>query len=274
MKNYINKFKKDGFVVFKNIVKLSELKKIEKNYKKIFNGKYSTNVVPDKIKWKPNRDKKNIPRSLCNVWKSDKDVAKIVLSKTLGKLAAQLMSWNSTRLNQDSIIWVTPKAGCINFHQDNPYQDWHLPGGVVTCWIPLTDTKKNSATLEYLKGSHKKNMSKRLKHFYAKKSYRSSIRGFTKTEKKKIEMMELCKGSVVFHHGKTWHGSGYNKSNKDRVSISIHFMRGNSKFHPRIKSPYFNHYKLFESQKMEESFFPITWSKNDFTSKFIKNYIK
>ena len=94
------------------------------------------------------------------------------------------MNWNSTRLNQDSIIWVAPKAGCVNFHQDNPYQDWHLPGGVITCWIPLTDTKKNSATLEYLKGSHKNSMSKRLKNFYAKKNYRSSIRGFSITEKK------------------------------------------------------------------------------------------
>ena len=92
--------------------------------------------------------------------------------------------------------------------------------------------------------------------------------------KKKIQSMVLKKGSLVFHHGKTWHGSGFNKSNNDRISLSIHFMDGNSKFHPKIKSPYFNHYKIFGSLKMEESFFPITWSRKKKVSKFIKNYIK
>ena len=97
--------------------------------------------MPDKIKWKKNRDKNNIPRSLCNVWKSNKNIAKVVLSRNLGEIAGKLMGWNSTRLNQDSIIWLTPKAGSINFHQDNPYQDWHTPGGVITCWIPITFSK-------------------------------------------------------------------------------------------------------------------------------------
>ena len=69
--------------------------------------------------------------------------------------------------------------------------------------------------------------------------------------------MSLKAGSVVFHHGKIWHGSGFNKTSKDRVSLSIHFMDGKSKFHPKIKSPYFNHYKKFNSLDMDESFFPI-----------------
>ena len=274
MKNKINEFYKNGFVIFEDIINKRDLKKIESSYKDLFNEKYQTGVVPDKIKWKKKRDKNNIPRSLCNVWKSDKNIAKVVLSKSLGKIAANLMGWKSTRLNQDSIIWVTPNAGCINFHQDNPYQDWHTPGGVITCWIPITDTKENSGTLEYLIGSHKAKISKRLKNFYGLNNYRSSIKNVIKKDRKKIQLMKLKRGSLVFHHGKTWHGSGYNKTNNDRISLSIHFMNGNSKFHPKIKSPYFNHYKFFGSLKMEESFFPITWSQQNIISKFIKNYIK
>jgi ectoine hydroxylase-related dioxygenase (phytanoyl-CoA dioxygenase family) len=274
MKNKIKEFHENGFVIFEDIINKRDLKKIKNTYKDLFNEKYQTGVVPDKIKWKKKRDKNNIPRSLCNVWKSDKNIAKIVLSRSLGKIAAKLMSWKSTRLNQDSLIWVTPKAGCINFHQDNPYQDWHTPGGVITCWIPITDTEENSGTLEYLIGSHKAKTSKRLKNFYGLNNYRSSIKNVIQKGKKKIKLMKLKKGSVVFHHGKTWHGSGYNKTNNDRISLSIHFMNGNSKFHPEIKSPYFNHYKLFGSLKMEESFFPIIWSKQNIISKFIKSYIK
>jgi phytanoyl-CoA hydroxylase len=264
-------FKKNGYVMFENILNKNELKSINKNIKNIFKGKYSTSVVPDKIKWKFGRDNNNIPRSLCNVWKSDKSVAKIVLNNKIAKIAGLLMKWQSTRLNQDSIIWVVPNAGCVNYHQDDPYQDWHTPGGVITCWIPTTDTNYKSASLEYLVGSHNKKISQRRDKFYAKKDYRSIIKKYLKYNS--IATMKMKAGSIVFHHGRTWHGSGYNRTKKDRIAISIHFMNGNSKFHSSIKSPYFNHYKIFNSLKMEESFFPITWSKNNKISKFIKNYL-
>ena len=81
------------------------------------------------------------------------------------------------------------------------------------------------------------------------------------------------KGSIVFHHGDTWHGSGFNRTRQDRITLSIHFMNGNSKFHNRIKNPHFNHYKIFNSLKMDETFFPITWHKSKktfFKDKYLK----
>ena len=268
-------FFKNGYLTVNNIIDTKLLKKVESNYKKIFSGAYSTGVVPDKIKWKQNRDPNNIPRSLCNVWKSDIGVAKIVLLKEISKIAGQLMGWKSTRLNQDSLIWVSPGSGCVNYHQDNPYQDWHTPGGVITCWIPLTDTTNNSAPLEFLVGSNKLKMSNRLENFYTQKNYRYiNKKFFNKKNNFEIKPLELKKGSISFHHGKTWHGSGFNKTKKDRVALSIHFMDGKSKFHKKIKSPYFNHYKKFGSVQMEESFFPITWSKKSYRSEFIKSFLK
>ena len=35
-----------------------------------------------------------------------------------------------------------------------------------------------------------------------------------------------------------------------------------------------NHYKKFGSVQMEESFFPITWSKKSYRSEFIKSFLK
>ncbi len=272
-KNQIKEFNDNGFLIIKDIIDISKLKKINSIYKKIFNGHYQTEIVPDKVKWKPNRDSLSIPRSLCNVWKSNKNIAQVVCSKTISSIAGQLMNWNSVRLNQDSLIWLVPKAGCVNFHQDNPYQDWHTPGNVITCWIPVTKTNINSGSIEYLVGSNKKKISKRLKNFYSKSNYRSIINKYLKKDESKIKTMSLDAGSVVFHHGNTWHGSGYNQTSKDRISISIHFMDGKSKFHPKIKSPFFNHYKKFDSLAMEESFFPITWSKKKNKIRFIDKYL-
>ena len=92
-----NKFLEEGFFEIENFFNKKELNEIKKKYKKIFEGNYSTGVVPDKIKWVKGRDKNNIPRSLCNVWKSDKSRAKVVLSKKLGKAVAYLFL--------DLLIW-------------------------------------------------------------------------------------------------------------------------------------------------------------------------
>ena len=256
-------FNKNGFVIFENVLNKNDLNKVRKKYKKIFKGQYETGVVPDKIKWVYGRDKNNIPRSVCNAWKSDYDVARVVLSKKIGQLVASLQNWSSTRLNQDSLIWVVPGAGSVAFHQDNPYQDWHTPGKVITAWIPLEDTSKEGATLEYLIGSHKNGTTKRLNKFFTNQSYRSiSKKLLSNADKFGRHYVVAKKGSVVFHHGDMWHGSGFNKTKQDRITLSIHFMNGNSKFHNRIKNPHFNHYKILNSSKMDETFFPVTWHKN------------
>ena len=256
-------FNKNGFVIFENVLNKNELNKVRKKYKKIFKGHYETGVVPDKIKWVYGRDKNNIPRSVCNAWKSDYDVARVVLSKKIGQLVASLQNWNSTRLNQDSLIWVVPGAGSVAFHQDNPYQDWHTPGKVITAWIPLENTSKEGATLEYLVGSHKNGTTKRLNKFFTNQSYRSiSKKLLSNADKFGRHYVIAKKGSIVFHHGDMWHGSGFNKTKQDRITLSIHFMNGNSKFHDRIKNPHFNHYKILNSSKMDETFFPVTWHKS------------
>ncbi len=269
-----SKFERDGFIEIQDVFSIHELSKIKINYKKIFDGRFSTGIVPDKIKWIKGRDKNNIPRSLCNVWKSDYDVAKVVLSKKLGKIISILTKWKSVRLNQDSLIWVTPGSGSVAFHQDNPYQDWHVPGGVVTAWIPLNDTNKSGATLEYLVGSHKEKISKRLSKFYSNKDYQKIDKSLLKnSDKFQRHFVTLKAGSISVHHGNMWHGSGYNRTNKDRISISIHFMNGSSRFHEKIKSPYFNHYKIINTNKMVESFFPTTWSNIKNKKYFLKEYL-
>ena len=239
-KTDIIKFNNDGFVVIEKVFKKNYIDKIRLNCQKIFDQNYQTGLLPDKIKWRKTDKKNNLPRSLCNIWKSNRVVAHLALNKEIGHIAGKLMKWNSVRLNQDSVIWVPPKSGNVSFHQDKPYQDWHLPGDVITAWIPLSDTFKNGGTLEYIF---------------------------------EILPQKLKKGDIVLHHGKTWHGSTINYTNHHRVSISLHLMPGNSKFHTKIKNPVFNKYKLFNTLKMEESFFPIIWSEKKYRSKFIDKYI-
>jgi phytanoyl-CoA hydroxylase len=261
-----------GFLIVKNCLDKSLLKKIDKIKKNFFKLKYETGIFPDKIKWiYSSQDKKSV-RSQCNIWKGSKLFAKIVLSPVIGKISSKLMGWSGTRLNQDSLIWVMPNSGGVNFHQDNPYQDWNTPGKIITCWIPLKKTEKQSATLEYAVGSHKWGKGKTMKNFFCNDYKKIFLKKFI-NKKPIFKKIEINIGDVVFHHGNIWHGSGKNFSRKDRVSISIHLMSASSKFHPKINNPIFSRYKKFENLNMDESFFPITWSKNGRTSEFIKKYI-
>ncbi len=274
MKNEdLSNFEKNGFIILKNVFDKKYLDKIKSNCYKLFKQDYQTGLLPDKIKWKKSDKKNNLPRSLCNIWKSNRSVASLSLNNRIGKIASFLMNWDSVRLNQDSVIWVPPKCGNVSFHQDEPYQDWHLPGKIITAWIPLSKTYKKGATIEYATGSHKWKFSKRLNTFLGANDYMYHLKKYTK-KKMNIFSVEINKGDIVMHHGRVWHGSTINRTTKNRMSISIHLMSGKSKFHPVISNPLFTKFKHFNSLRMDESFFPIIWSKKKYRSNFINNYIK
>ena len=125
------------------------MNKLRKLSYDLFKGKYKTSIAPDKIKNEKNEKK---PKQLCNIWKSNYSFLDIVFSKKIAKLASELTGWNGIRLNQDSLFLVPPKAGGVSMHQDEVYQDWHIPGKIITAWVALTDVSEKNAGLKYIIG--------------------------------------------------------------------------------------------------------------------------
>jgi len=265
-------FKENGYLVIENCIDKKKINKLKKNSYDLFNGKYQTKIAPDKVKWSIKTKKNQIkePRQLCNVWKSNNILASVILSKKIGKFSSELMNWSGVRLSQDSLFWVPPKTGGVTMHQDNVYQDWHLPGKLITVWIALTNTGEKNGGIEFISGSHKwKRLSKPVKNFFGGKNYKYSLKKFKKNISTKSVVPKLKAGSISFHHGNLWHGSNMNKSNKDRISISCHFMPINSRFHPKNNNPTLSHYKKFTTSEMDDNFFPILWGKGNVRSKFL-----
>lgn len=263
--NFINKidknfFDKNGYLIVKNYFDKKKVKSAALKVSKIFNGLYETGIAPDKVKWDKN-NKKKIPRQLCNVWKSDKLLRKLITDHTLAKTAAKLMGWNGIKLGQDSLMWVPPENGGVSMHQDNPYQDWHSEKQVITCVIALTNVNQVSSGLQFLEGSHLEGSSKPIKYFFNGKRYDYTIKSNRLSDYKKI-YVEGQPGTISFHHGNTWHGSDVNNSMNDRISISVHYMPINSKYSNKISHPIYSHYKKFNTLDMDENFFPILWSSS------------
>lgn len=96
---------------------------------------------------------------MCNCWKSDRLIASIILSETMGEMVSQITGWSSVRIAQDDILWKPPLQAktIVGFHQDSAYisdQFTHCENNSVTVWMALDDVTAEMGCLEYAPGSH------------------------------------------------------------------------------------------------------------------------
>jgi len=253
-------------------------KKLKERVVPVFEGEYETKVWPDELTWRKGLSRDDVTREICNVWKSDLTFASVVCSRTLGKLAADLMGWGGAKLAQDDIFWKPTASKSISFHRDLPYFDFIVPSEVVTIWIALTPATLDTGTLEYARGSHLwKDEAKMEKHFHAPEDYLAPLKEAATKTGNKIEIVPvvLPPGGISVHHGNLWHGSGTNKAidGSQRMSLAIHYIPENTQFSEAKKAGYtYGRYKIFGSTKMEETFFPIVYRKDGYVSPILKSY--
>lgn len=104
---------------------------------------------------------------MCNVWKSDRLVASVILQESLGKLVANVMGWSAARVAQDDLIWKPPcpcdeassaNDSVVGFHQDSAYissQFEPVDNNSVTVWMALDDADEETGCVQYAVGSHR-----------------------------------------------------------------------------------------------------------------------
>ena len=118
---------------------------------------------------------------------------------------------------------------------------------------------------------------------------------------------------MSFHHGKTWHGSGKNPSDtkgislplhprpfirpiwptksefassqnsnrsnfdiskQERISLVVHLIRSDSVFIDGVVGYIYGRYKVYGSNKMDETFFPISYTKEGYRSPMLMEFCK
>ena len=260
------KFEDDGYLILPQFLDTNKIASIADKFANLFSGIFETGIEPDEWNWKKGRDPNNITRQICNGWKSDSNIKKIVTHQLLGKACAELMGWTGSRLLQDNVLWKPPGGKTLAYHQDAAYDDWVIPQTMMTCWMPLDDVSQEKGTLEYVKGSHKWGLVPPSGQFHSPENYKNELEAFAKKNNKEIHIqyVEVPAGGVSFHHGQTWHGSGINMSKDDRRAIVAHCIPSSAKFHPTNvggTARIYKKYKKIDSDEMDESFFPILWSQ-------------
>ena len=267
--NEINSFNNNGFIIFDKFLLEENIEILKNRFDDLFDGKFENTIEPDEWNWKKNLSDPYSTRQICNVWKSDNLIRKIVCNETIGLIASKLMGWQGARLVQDNILWKPSGGKALGYHQDASYVDWIVPQTMITCWMSLDQTSQKIGALEFVTGSHKWELSPPSVNFHSPEDYRREVMNFAKDNNKELNItyVEVPPGGVSFHHGYTWHGSGINKTSLNRRVIVSHCIPSDAKFHSTNiggTGKIYKRYKKLNTNEMDESFFPIIWNKEGY----------
>lgn len=125
-------------------------------------------------------------------------------------------------LAYDQMIYKQPgQEAEVLWHQDAGY-DWPGSAGErgITCWLALVDVTRDQGTMTFLPGSHRRGI---VPHHAAQD--RNPIGGALEAEADTgaAEVVEYRAGDCSFHHGRTLHYTGANRTDRPRASLSSHF---------------------------------------------------
>lgn len=290
----LEQYRKNGFILFPSVIPIEVCRVISGRIDLCFRGIFDTLNYPDEWYYREELSRPDITRHMCNVWKSDRGIASIILHEEIGRIVHTLMNYDSSvdgrervkgvRVGNDS-IWVKPpntRQSHVSYHTDAMY----VPlSPMVTVWMTLTDVSPLNGTLEYCAGSHlwKKNIERIDRDaFHANKGgYRAEVEKAAHNagiDPASLEYHSITApaGSIVIHEGSLWHGSSANTSpNEWRRSIGIHCISADNKHKPRGGYIY-NRYQKYGSDDLDEAFFPILYgdqASGFARSQFLKEFL-
>jgi hypothetical protein len=89
-----------------------------------------------------------------------------------------------------------------------------------------------------------------------------------------LVLVEVPAGGCAFHSGRTWHGLCKTTRTEGVFhSIGLHTIPSNARFHLTNKPGYiYGRYKRVGDTTMDESFFPILWTKDGYRTPFLTTY--
>lgn len=193
--------------------------------KAVRDGHYETGTPPEDSPWKPGND----PRTLCKIemaQQCNRAIMTAVANPRLGELAARVMKAEMIQAWWVQLLMKPPVAPEGNFntnvgwHQDGQYWDcWEPDSEVFTAWLALSDVTEEAGAMHFVPGSHTWGLLDQ-GDFYAQE-----LEGQIKPPPGKswCEVSgALPPGGVSFHHNRTLHASGPNRSGTPRLSLAIH----------------------------------------------------
>jgi len=151
----IEDYRRDGFLILDVFLDQAQVVGARERFMRVFEHEWETGLQPDEVNYQPGVTAPDLTRQLCNVWKADRALSAVALSRQVGEFAARLAGLPGVRLAQDNAIWKPPAGRALLCHQDAAYLDHLDPPNMTTCWMALDDTAADTGTMYYARGSHR-----------------------------------------------------------------------------------------------------------------------
>jgi imidazolonepropionase-like amidohydrolase len=154
-----------------------------------------------------------------NVGLDDEAIRAFTHSRRLGKMAAELMGVNGTRIYCEDWLIKEPGARITPWHQDAAVYSMHAEAAL-TIWIPIQDVPPGMGLVRFARGSHRfgvfpvENINDVSEETFSRII---DAHGFAIDECRPLRM-----GDVSFHDGYMIHAAHPNDSPELRVVLALH----------------------------------------------------
>lgn len=276
----ISYFRENGYLLLEKLLPEEVIAHITDRLDPLFATRFETGIYPDEWHGRPSLSVANATRQMCGMWRCDRTVAGLSLSAETARLSALLAGWSGARIATDSSWIKPPDAPEVLFHRNGTYAACIDPPEMMTCWMALSDASAEAGTLEIVPSSHQWIVSDQVRqslHAPAE-DYRQPVwqaAAEAGIASPKIMTVEIPPGACIFMHWNLWHGSGKNRSSdQTRRSFGVNTFRADARFQPPgIGYGYiFNRYRRVGETAMDESYFPILWTRDGYRTPFLAEY--
>jgi hypothetical protein len=189
--------------------------------------------------WTP--EKGDVQRHNDYIHYESDEIASVLRKPLLGAVAARLAGASEIRVFQSTLIYKPPVEGepsnVVPWHFDRDYWATSTSERMLTAFIPFHDCDTRMGTITMIDGSHRwRELSAdhvTARHFVELGGdmeaalQRKAV--FNDTSVRKVPM-NIPKGHVSFHHCRTYHGSGGNRSEQPRRALSLHLQDGDNAY--------------------------------------------
>ncbi len=257
----IEAYRRDGFLVVEQWLDAEEVERVRERFHRCFEHEWETGLAPDEVNYDPATTPPARTRQICNVWKADRTLARTVLSERTGRFGSALAGVPGLRLIQDNMIWKPPSGKALLCHQDAAYLEFLTPKNMTTCWMALDDTRADTGTIFYVRGSNHWPRAGQGGTFHAPDDWLGHVRD-SAPDGAELELVpiEVPAGGAAFHDGWTFHGSPPNeRADAERRSIISHMISTGTTWSDGPPHPIYSRYRRAGERELDDAFFPVMW---------------
>jgi hypothetical protein len=263
----VQSYREHGFWISPVIIPDEILDAAERGMHRYYNGDLdSTGINPPG--WKPTVGdglRKGDYSSLCM-----DELARLVRYPMIGATAARLSDAPGIRLWHDQLLYKPVDSpgtkGNVGWHTDRQYWQCCTSTEMLTAWVAFHDVTPEGGSVGFFDGSHHWDVSGL--DFFSQDldGLESSVRkqGFSVN----IKTTTMKRGQVSFHHCRTVHGSGPNRSAEPRRSIAIHLQPTTNRARVNADGTIAPHQNNTLAQSVDgvpdytdERIFPLLWGR-------------